>query len=192
MNTSSLKRSASTMLVAAAVTLMPAFAPAQNVRTDYDRHADFARLHTFSIYRVHSYDQIEESRLRDDIASSLSRRGWQQVPQGGDVAVTAIGNVRDQREYETFYNGFGPGWGYGGWGGRYGFGGYGGYGGTTTRSFDVPVGTLAIDLYDSSTHQLIFRGLSADKLSKNSDKNVRKDEKAVDKIFDKLPVKRVG
>ena len=95
---------------------------AQHIRTDYDRTVDFTHYHTFSIYRVHSFDQIEQNRLTADIASSLQRHGLQQVPSGGDLAVTAIGNVHNQQEYTEFYNGFGPGWGYGRFGGWYGWG----------------------------------------------------------------------
>ena len=61
---------------------------AQTVRTDYDRDVDFTHFHTFSIYRVHSYDQIEQNRLTGDIAASLQHHGLQQVPAGGDLAVT--------------------------------------------------------------------------------------------------------
>ena len=94
--------------------------------------------------------------------------------------------MRNQQEYTEFYNGFGPGYGYGRFGGWYGWGGYG-YRGPVVQSYTIPVGTLAVDLYDNSTHTLVFRGTAADKLSSNSDKNVKKDEKAVDKIFNKLP-----
>ncbi|WP_419806788.1 DUF4136 domain-containing protein [Terriglobus sp.] len=172
---------------------------AQKVYTDYDHNANFAQYHTFSIYRVHASDQLMEGRIRSNIEASLRDHGWQEVPQGGDVAVTAVGNVKNTQEYTTFYNDLGPGWGYGGWGGRYGwggwggrgwggFGGFGGDGVATTRSELVPVGTLAVDLYDSRTHQLIFRGTATDELStKHADKNARKGAKAVDKIFYKLP-----
>ena len=162
---------------------------AQDVRTDYDRHSDFSRYHTFSIYRIHASDQIVEGRLRSDIEQALSSRGYREVPEGGDLAITAIGSINNQQEYSTFYDGLGGGFGYGGWGGWRGFGGWGG-GGTgiaTTSTYNVPVGTLAIDAYDSSSKQLVFRGTASDTLSKKSEKNVTKVEKAVDKIFDKLP-----
>jgi len=162
------------------------FAAAQDVRTDYDHNANFQQYHTFSVYRVHASDSIKENRLRSNIAASLTERGFREVPQGGDLAVTAIGDVRNRQEYTTFYNGFGPGWGYGGWGGWYGWGRWGG-GPATTTVYNIPVGTLAIDVYDARTHQLIFRGTAVDDLSKNPDKNAKKGEKAVDKIFDKMP-----
>lgn len=194
---STLQHHFATAALATAVALESASAAhAQKVYTDYDHNANFGQYHTFSIYRVHASDQLMESRLRSNIEASLRDHGWQEVPQGGDVAVTAVGSVRNQQEYTTFYNDLGPGWGYGGWGGQFGWGGWGGrgwggFGGdgvATTRSQIVPVGTLAIDLYDSRTHQLIFRGTASDELStKHADKNARKGAKAVDKIFDKLP-----
>lgn len=163
------------------------FAAAQDVRTDYDHDANFQQYHTFSVYRVHASDGIVEKRLRSNIVASLTERGFREVPQGGDLAVTAIGGVRNRQEYTTFYNGFGPGWGYGGWGGWYGWGRWGGGGPATTTVYNIPVGTLAVDVYDARTHQLIFRGTAVDDLSKNPDKNAKKGEKAVDKIFDKMP-----
>ncbi len=175
-------RMASGLLLAGSL----ATAVAQDVRTDYDRDANFAQYHTFSVYRVHASDGIMENRLRRNIAASLTERGFREVPQGGDLAITAIGAVRNRQEFNTFYSGFGPGWGYGRWGGWYGWGGWGG-GPSRTTVYNIPMGTMAIDVYDAKSHQLLFRGTAADDLSKNPDKNERKNEKAVDKIFDKLP-----
>jgi hypothetical protein len=163
---------------------------AQEVRTDYDRHADFGRYHTFSIYKLHASDQLVEGRLRSDIQQALNSRGYREVPDGGDLAITAVGAINNQQEYSTFYDNMGGGWGYGGWGGWRGWGGWGGGGGTgiaTTSTYNVPVGTLAIDAYDRTSKQLVFRGTASDTLSKKSEKNEKKLEKAVDKIFDKLP-----
>lgn len=164
---------------------------AQHVSTDYDHKADFGRYHTFSVYRVQASNTLIEGRLRDEISQTLQAKGWQQVPQGGDVAVTALGSVRDVQQYNTFYDGIGGGgFGFGGWRGRYGGGGWGGgsgFGDSRTTVQNVPMGNLVVDLYDSSTHQLVFRGMATDRLSSKAEKNDSKRQKAVDKIFDKLP-----
>ncbi len=177
-------------LLAAALLPLCSIASAQKISTDYDHKADFGRYHTFSVYKVQASNTLIEGRLREDIAQTLQSKGWQQVPQGGDVAVTAIGSVRDVQQYNTFYDGIGGGgFGYGGWRGRYGGGGWGnsGFGDSQTTVQNVPVGNLVVDLYDSSTHQLVFRGMATDRLSSKPEKNDSKREKAVDKIFDKLP-----
>ncbi len=189
-NTSSLLRTA---LLAATMLPLGTMLVAQKVSTDYDHKVDFGRYHTFSIYKVQASNSLIQNRLRDDIVESLQEKGWQQVQQGGDVAVTAVGSVRDVQQYNTFYDGIGGGgFGFGGWRGRYGYGGWGGggFGGDTqTTVQNIPVGNLVVDLYDTSTHQLVFRGMATDNLSSKPEKNVKKRERAVDKIFDKLPNK---
>jgi hypothetical protein len=57
----------------------------------------------------------------------------------------------------------------------------------TTTVDSIPVGTLVIDIYDSSSKQLIWRGEAHDQLSGKPEKNTQKLEKAVDKMFDKFP-----
>jgi hypothetical protein len=91
--------------------------------------------------------------------------------------LTAVGVKKNQAEYTTFYDGLGGGWRWHGWGG----------GMATTTVEEVPVGTLVVDIYDTSTKQLIWRGLAHDQLSDKPDKDTKKLEKAVNKMFDKFP-----
>lgn len=160
---------------------------AQQVSTDYDHHADFTKFHTFSIYKLQASDPLVEQRLRDDLTQDLTARGLQLVPEGGDLGITAVGSRKDQKEYNSFYEGLGGG-GYG-WRGR-GFGGFGGgfgdEGVTNTSVINVPVGSLVVDAYDSN-HQLMFRGMANNTLSNNEDKNSKTLGKAVKKIVSKLP-----
>jgi hypothetical protein len=51
----------------------------------------------------------------------------------------------------------------------------------------IPIGTLVVDAYDTSTQHLVWRGLAHDQLSDKPDKDTKKLEKAVDKLFDKFP-----
>jgi hypothetical protein len=173
-----LRKIAWNLTLTATLTLSAMAAHAADVRTDYDHHADFSHFRTFSIYRVRASDSLVEDRLREDIQRSLTARGYREVPRDGDVSVTAIGYVRNQQEYTTFYDGLG--------GGR-GWRGGGGFGTSTTSAFNVPIGTLAVYMYDNSNRKLVFRGTSVDSLSKSADKNAAKSVRAVGKIFDKLP-----
>lgn len=204
-----------TIAVAASLAAAPAFVGvgvAQSVHTDFDHHADFSRYKTFCVDRVHAADPLYEGRLRDSLNFSLTHRGLQQAGQtlrtrkdegaapvevqtGCDLAVRAIGSVREQQEYTTFYNGFGPGWGYGGWGG-YGFGGgwggpWGGWGGgpAITRVEQIPVGTLVVDLYDTHTKRLVFRGIASSDVSSHASTNTRRLNISIDKMFKKFPPK---
>jgi hypothetical protein len=176
--------------LSAAFALSSSFATAQKVSTDYDHQANFNSFHTFSIYKLQASSSLFEQRLRDDLTRTLTSHGLQMVPDGGDIAVTAIGSRKNQQEYNSFYEGLGGG-GFG-WRGR-GFGGFGGgFGGeglTNTQVINIPIGTLVIDMYDGPKHQLVFRGMASDTLSGNEDKNSKKLAKSVDKILDKYPAK---
>ena len=176
-------------------TTVTASAVAQQVSTDYDHKADFQRFHTFSIYKLQASNSFVEQRLHDALVHDLTARGLQMVPQGGDLAVTAIGSRKNQQEYSTFYQGLGGyGWGgrgFGGFGGRFG-GGFGNDGVTNTQVINVPVGTLIVDVYDGSKHQLLFRGVASDILSSKEEKNTKKLQKSVGKIFEKFPTKNAG
>ncbi len=199
-----------TFVVAVALAASPAFA--QSVHTDFDHHADFSRYKTFCVDRVHAADPLYEGRMRDALNYTLSHTALKQAGQtlrtrtdqgpapvevqaGCDLAVRAIGSVRYQQEYTTFYNGFGPGWGYGGWGG-YGFGGgwggpWGGWGGgpAITSVSQIPIGTLVVDLYDTRTKRLVFRGISSTGVSSHASTNTRRLNISIDKMFKKFPPK---
>jgi hypothetical protein len=49
------------------------------------------------------------------------------------------------------------------------------------------VGTLVVDLFDTKTKQLLWRGTSSDTLSNNSDKNIKNLDKGVEKMFKNFP-----
>jgi hypothetical protein len=159
--------------------------------TDYDHNADFRSYHTFSFYKVQASNPLFDQRIKDEVTRDLSQAGWHMVPTGGDIAITAIANTHTEQEYNTFYNGLGGGgygWrGWGGWGG-----GWGGGGMSTTSVERVPVGTLMLDMYDAKTHQLIWRGRSADELSNNGDKNIKKMNKTIDHMLNGFPPRTKG
>jgi hypothetical protein len=71
----------------------------------------------------------------------------------------------------------------GGFGWRRRWGG-GGFGETTTTVEQIPIGTLVIDMYDGSSKQLAWRGMSTDTLSSKPEKNTQKLDKTVDKMFE--------
>ena len=150
---------------------------AQKVETDYDHSVNFNQYHTYSWGHVRSTDPFFEQRIRDAVDRDLQTKGWQLVPAGGDVTLTAVAIKKNRAEYTTFYDGLGGGWRWHGWGG----------GMATTTVESIPVGTLVIDMYDTSTKQLIWRGLAHDQLSDKPDKDTKKLDKAVNKMLDKFP-----
>ena len=164
---------------------------AQKVHTDYDHQAAFADYHTFSFHKIQTLNPLDDSRVKQEIENDLTYHGWKEVPTGGDVVITAVEAEHNSKEYQTFYDGLGPGFGWGGWGGWWG-GGWGGMGmggGSNTTVRDVPVGTLMVDLYDRHNKNLVWRGISQEDVSSNLNKDTGRLQKAIDEMFYKFPPK---
>jgi Domain of unknown function (DUF4136) len=155
-------------------------ASAQQVKTDFDREANFEQYKTYSWEKVKTKNGLDVDRIKSAINAQLAAKGWTQVESGGDVSIVAMEITREQQTLNTFYDGFGGGWGYRRFGG-------GGFGMATTTTDTYKVGTLVVDLFDTKTKKLLWRGSSSDTLSNNSNKNIKNLDKGVDKMFKKFP-----
>lgn len=149
-----------------------------DVHTDYDHHIDFTRFHTYSWMKVQTDDPLWQSRIKDAVNRELQAKGWQEVPSGGEVELTAVGAVHNQQEYQTFYNGMPGGWFWGGFGDT-----------ATTTVVNNPVGSLVLDMYDAQNRHLIWRGISSNTIANNPEKNEHKLDDAVKKMFEHFPPK---
>jgi uncharacterized protein DUF4136 len=100
-----------------------------------------------------------------------------ELPEGeGQTAVVVHAATRTKHTYDTFYDGWG------GWRWR-----WGGFGDATTFVEDYKVGTLVVDIFDSSTKQAIWHGFASDAVSDNAKSNAQATEEAVDKLFRNFP-----
>jgi hypothetical protein len=153
---------------------------AQQVKTDYDRSANFGQYKTYSWEQVKTKDALDVDRIKEAVNAALAAKGWTHVETGGDVSIVAMQMTQNQQTLNTFYNGFGGGWGWRRFGG-------GGFGEATTTTETYKVGTLVVDLFDTGTKKLVWRGTSSDTLSNNSDKNIKNLDKGVGKMFKQFP-----
>ena len=98
-------------------------------------------------------------RIVAAIDHALQQKGFEQVASGGDFKVGWHGAINNETNYAT-YNYY-YGYGYGGWG-------YGGWGTTTstTTPYTVEQGSLLIDIVDSRTNELVWRGLAQAEVGK--------------------------
>ena len=155
-------------------------AAAQQVKTDYDRSAKFAQYKAYSWEHVKTQDPLDVDRIKTAVNGALAAKGWTQVDAGGDVSIVAVEITRNQQTLNTFYDGLGGGWGWRRFGG-------GGFGEATTTTETYKVGTVVVDLFDTKTKQLIWRGAESDTLSNNSNKNIKNLDKGVEKMFKQFP-----
>lgn len=151
---------------------------AQQIKTDYDRGANFSQYKTYSWEKVQTPDPLWVDRIKTAVNAALAAKGWTPVESGGDICIVAIEMNRNQQTLNTFYDGFGGGWRWRG---------FGGFGESTTTVDTYKVGTLVVDLFDARTKSLVWRGASSDTLSDKSDKNIKNLNKGVQKMFQHFP-----
>jgi len=154
--------------------LVAVSALAMEVRTDFDHHANFSQYKTYSWAKVDTPDPLWNDRVKEAVDRALTAKGFSQVPAGGDVSVVAVGTTRAKPTLRTFYDGF-DGWM------------WGGFGNATITVENYTEGTLVVDLFDTNTKHLIWRGSASDVLSGKPEKDEKKLEKAVSKMFEHFP-----
>jgi hypothetical protein len=151
---------------------------AQEVKTDYDRAANFSQYKTYSWEKVQTPDPLWVDRIKAAVNAALAAKGWTQVESGSDISIIAMEINRNHQTLNTFYDDFGGGWRWRG---------FGGFGESTTTSETYTVGTLVVDLFDAKTQMLVWRGVSSGMLSDKSDKNIKNLNRGVEKMFQHFP-----
>jgi hypothetical protein len=161
-----------------------------SVRSDYDRSASFASMHTYIIMpRDHSgTTPILVTRIQDAINAELSRRGYRLAtdPATADFAVDFTMGYKERVDLKTYPAPYGTlewGWGSGGgwWGGPY-------WNPTELALDQYRDGTLSVDVFDAHIHKPIWHGWGKDPLSrKELDRSAEPIRSAVRRILAKFP-----
>jgi Domain of unknown function (DUF4136) len=166
-------------ILPASALLLPAV-----TRVDSDHSVNFSNYKTYSWLKVEAGDSLWQDRIQRVVDDELTAKGWVRVPTGSDAAVSAIGSTHMEQQLNTFYDGWGDGWG-GGWG-WWGFGGFG-TGIATTTVQNIPIGDLTVDIFDTNTKKLIWRGTAEKTISGKPEKNEKKLRHEVQDMFKKFP-----
>ena len=173
-----------TLFAALALSLLalPSPAAAQDVKIDFDKAFNFAPVKTYSMTLGTKWgNDLSERRVLTEFDEAIAAKGWKKVPEGqADIQVILHGATQTKHNANTFYSGMGGGYG------GYRYGGMG-MGTATTTVSEYRVGTLVVDMFDSKTKNLVFRGTAEDELSDNPEKNAKRLEKASTKMFKNFP-----
>ena len=139
---------------------------AGDVKTNYNRSANFNQYKTYSWGNVQTQEALLVDRIKSAVDEALAAKGWRQVASGGDVSVTATEITEDQQILNTYDDI------------------------TTTETYQV--GSLFLEMFDTRTAKLIWRGSSSDTLSSKPDKNIKNLDKGVQKMFKNFPPEAKG
>jgi hypothetical protein len=166
---------------------------------------NLSNYHTFAWMPAGNEDSktnndLADAKIKDAATNTLVAKGLQLNRRNPDLVVTYTRTVgRGARTnyyspYSPYYGGFYPGWGYGygwGWGYRPYYYAYGApfayYGGLTYAEKEhYKEGTIIIDLIDTHTHHIVWRGFGVGEVHKNQQKNIDDLPKVVDGVLAQL------
>jgi hypothetical protein len=163
---------------------------AQDVRYNFDKSADFSRFKTYKwvpIKGAQTANPLVEKQIQSAIDAQLGTKGLSKVDSDqADLFIgyqTAIGQDKQFTSYSTDW-GYGGGWYRGGW-----YGGAGGSSMTTGQTSTIYTGQLALDMYDSANHSLVWRGVASKTLDPKAkpEKQAKNLDKAVAKLLKNYP-----
>ena len=151
---------------------------AQDVRYNFDRGTDFSKYKTYRWVVVKDTAQLPtlgDRQLKDAIDAELARKGLVKAEgeSPADLLVAYQVAINQEKQFNSYSTGFGPGWGWG----------YGGSTMTTGETSTIHIGSVGFDMYDAGKQQLIWRGTASktldtkakpDKVQKNLNKGVAK------------------
>jgi len=156
------------------------------VASDYDHEFDFSGYHSFAWFddskaerKPQRPNPIIDARVHRAIAAELISKGFAQTaPDKADFFVTYFTST-DQK-LSIYHSGYGYGWGpWGGWWGP-------AYYMPTTHVSQYDVGTLVLDVIDSRTKNLVWRGM-AQKVLDDSDRSEEKIRAYINEVLASFP-----
>jgi len=170
--------------------LAAAAALGQDVRYNFDKNADFSKFKTYKWVTIKDAAKVNDLTDKQIIAAvdtELATKGLTKTSD--DSANLYIGyqaGIGQEKQFTSFSSdwGYGGGWYRGGW-----YGGMGGMNTTTGQTSTICVGQLALDMYDSANHDLVWRGLASKTISPKAkpEKQEKNLAKAVRKVLKNYP-----
>jgi hypothetical protein len=158
--------------------------------TDYDPKTDFSAYRTFAWKEgTPAPSSLTEDRLHAAVQRELEEKGLKEDADAPDLYVVTHVSVRVEQRVDVDHFGYDlyPGYRYRG---RY----YRTYHPRTTdvRVYEVPIGTLVVDLVDAKTNKLVWQGVISDTVRAGSspEKRTKRVNKKVEKLFRKYPPRR--
>src|SRR5271155_3200914 len=146
------------------------------MNVDWDKAANFGNYKTYAWDKgTPAKNPLWDQRIVDAVDQQLAAKGFRKVDPGAspDLIVLYHAATGVDTELNTMDTG--------GWGWRWG-------GGMQTTTVDkIPTGQLSVDIGDAKTKKLLWLGTASDTLSDNPDKNQKKLNSTLQKMFKKFP-----
>jgi hypothetical protein len=174
-----MKRLAATALTAVCACAIAGVAYAQKVNIDYDKGVDFSRFTSYQWAEGQpAQSPLVHKRIVNAIEKQLASKGWTKVEPSDALTATAVvvyyAGVEAERQLNAW--GSGPRWS----------------GIATANVETILTGQLVVDVYDTATGELVWRGFASDTVSDDQEKNEKRLNEAVGKLFKQFPPGRAA
>jgi hypothetical protein len=142
----------------AATAMLAGCASGPNIRSDYDKSADFGKFHTFGFVdqsglNAGPYKSLAQQAAQATAMREMEARGYKFSEQP-DLAINFTGKLEDRADVQSVPGPYyGPTWGYGGWYGAP----YGGWSSQQVTTRHYQLGTLVMDVVDVQKRQVVFQ-----------------------------------
>jgi hypothetical protein len=171
-----------------ALLLAASSAIAQDVHYSFDADTNFKKFKTYKwveIKGAQKVDELKDKEIKDALDAKFAKKGLTKTD--ADTADLYIGyqaGVLAKKQFAS-YNidwEYGPGWYREGWYGDF-------YGKTKVQTSTIYAGQLAVDMYDSKNHYLVWRGVVSKALDPTAtpDKQAKSLNKSVAKLLKQYP-----
>ena len=172
--------------------LLPGPARAEDISFDFDRHADFSQFRTYAVEVNPTDNPLIDRRILENIEAQLRARGLERTTINPDVTVVArlqLDKSKRVRVYNTNYWPYGWGYGYGYGYASWPWAGDWGWGHSDVVVKDIVTGTMTIDMTNTATNTLVWRGIAVRKMSddQEADDIDRRISRSVEKVFRHYP-----
>jgi len=160
------------LTVVAAAAMFASCSSAPKITAGWDRNVDFSGYHTWSWRDDGSIrDAAWKQRFRSVLTDELAKRKLERSDTSSDL--WAVAHVRLSSETQVVS--YSPAWGYawGGWAAAY-----------YPIEYQIPVGTIVLDLVDVRQKKLVWRGIAEGSIRENRT-NEEREEKLI-QILDEM------
>jgi hypothetical protein len=170
--------------------LIAATALAQDVRYNFDKNTDFTKFKTYKwvpLKDAAKPNDLTDKQIIAAVDTQLATKGLSKVDSDkADLYVGYQAGIGQEKQFTSYSSdwGYGGGWYRGGW-----YGGGTGMGTTTGQTSTIYIGQLALDMYDSANHDLVWRGVVSKTIDPKAkpEKQEKNLNKAVAKLLKKYP-----
>lgn len=144
------------------VLLVAISAVGQDVRYNFDRGTDFSKFKTYkwvTLKDARKLDDLLDKQVIAVVSAELAKKGLiRVVDDTADLYIGYQAGVGQEKQFTSYATdwGYGGGWYRGGW-----YRPMGGMSTVTGQTSTIYNGQLALDIYDSANHSLIWRGVAS-------------------------------